>query len=223
MRFNGADWLRLILACIMASAAMAVLSWAVWSAISFPRSLYVAREVALGLSLLVIPLNALAAWPALRGCVSDLELAPWLTETALGALLGAIVSVPTLVSLVLDPNGTFPTATAIVPNGVGWLPPIASAVAALFPLGLLLQRMSGASAWPSLVIVAAAMAAIALGWSQSPTQFLLPYAMLVTTFFPAQLWLGTMAVAVVMSGVLSGLTLGAGLFLMARARVRTET
>lgn len=230
MRFNGADWLRLILACTTASAAMAGLGWAVWAAICyrgkcFPTSPPNPEVVGLALSLLAMPLNALASWPVLRRCVDGLRFAPWLTEMALGAVLGGIVSVPALF-LVLVSGGAFPTAAAKAPSTVGWLRPIACAVAALLPPGLLLQRLSRASAWPSLLIVAATMAMIRLVWGQTPTQLLLPYEMLFTnTFFvPGTLVFGMTAVAfVVMSGVLSGLTLGAGLYLMARARMRTET
>jgi hypothetical protein len=223
MRFTISDWLRLILTCTTASAAMVGLGWAVWAAICyrgkcFPNSPPNPEAVGLALSLLAMPLNALASWPVLRRCVNGLRLAPWLTETALGAVLGGIVSLPA-VFLVCVSGGAFPMAGAKAPSAVGWLQPIACAVAALLPPGLLLQRLSGASAWPPLLIVGAAMALILLVWGQTPTQFLLPYEMLFTnTFFvPGTLVFGITAVAFVgMSGVLTGLVLGAGLFLMAR-------
>jgi hypothetical protein len=233
MPFTIADWLYLILACVGASAIMAVLSGASWAAMGLGISPLVHGRAATGspnmhfavalvLGVLYMPLNALAAWPVLRSCVNGLRFVPWLTETALGAVLGGIVSVPAMVFLLLVPGSVPPIPRG---NPIGWLPSVAAGVAALLPPGLLLQRLGGVRAWPSLVVVAAAMAVVPAVWGRSGAHEFVPNAMLVTTIFafPAQLWLAMTAAAVVMSGVLTGLTLGAGLFLMARARMRAET
>ncbi len=228
MRFTMSDWLRLILACIAASAAVAVASGASWSALGFNTSIFHGRHplglpgarnilfaITLALGVLQVPLIALVAWPVLRSCVNGLRLAPWLAETALGAALGGIVSVPAMVLLL---SGSVPPSLNSPP--IGWLPPVAAGVAALLPPGLLLQRLGGVRAWPSalaLVVVAGAMTAPPAVLGRAVVHEMVPQAMLVvTTILPMRIWGGVAAVAVVLSGVLWGFILGSGLFLMAR-------
>jgi hypothetical protein len=157
--------------------------------------------------------------------VSGLRFTPWLIETVLGALLGAIVSFPAMVLLLLAPVSVSPIPNA---STVGWLPTVAAGIAALLPPGLLLQRLSGVRAWPSLIIVAAAMAAMAAVWRWGVVHEMVPRGMAVAMGLPPLLpmpwWLVMMGLSIgidiLISGVLTGLILGVGLFIMARRPAR---
>jgi hypothetical protein len=237
MRFTIIHWLYLIPACIAASAVMPAVSGALWSALGFtgipllhgrhplglPGALNTLFAVALALGVLYVPLNALLAWPVLRTCVAGLRLALWLGATALGAMLGAIVSVPAMVFLLLVPGSVPPFPNT---SPIGWLPPVAAGIAALLPPGLVLQRLSGVRAWPSIIALAVAiagMAALPTVWGRVAVHVMVPDAMLLADLMPGWVGLGMAAAAVVMSGVLTALALGAGLYLMARARMPTPT
>jgi hypothetical protein len=162
-----------------------------------------------------MPINALVGWSVVRSCVNGLRFAQWLGEIALGAALAGIVSAPAMVFLLLVPGSVPPLPRA---NPVGWLPPIAASVAALLPPGLLLQRLGGVRAWPSLIVVAVAMAGIPGVWRGVTLPEMVPTTMLTTVLFlfPARPWLIVAAITAAVSGILAGVILGAGLFLMAR-------
>jgi hypothetical protein len=236
MRFTLADWLRLILACIAAAAAIAVVCVLSFAAMGVPDTtpvlLYGAAERAeramrilaianLVLGVLYVPLSVLAAWPVLRSRVDGLRFRPWLREAALGAGLAGLVCLPAMLFLLYMPVSASPLANVSV---IGWLPAVAAAIAALLPSGLLLQRLGGVRAWPSLIVVAVALTAFPALMSGALVHELVPEvvasAIFLKSILPAAHWLVVVTVGVslrvVMSGVLTGLILGAGLFLMAR-------
>src|SRR5262249_48690645 len=123
------------------------------------------------------------------------RFAPWLTETALGAMLAGIVSVPAMVFLLLVPGSVPPFGLA---SPVGWLPPVAAGVAALLPPGLLLQRLGAVRAGSSvtaLLVVAAAMAALPALQGRAVVHEMVGGATLLATFVPAQVWVAMAVIA----------------------------
>jgi hypothetical protein len=91
--------------------------------------------------------------------------------------------------------------------------------ALLLPPGLLLRRLTGASAWP--LIVAGALAPIVSGLVVPLVgPWVLRFAISTELLKPALLWAALMATH--LPAMLYGLTIGVGLFLMARLRFRSN-
>jgi hypothetical protein len=232
MRFNVSDWLWLILATAVASVAMTgvdmtVVRWAARTATSGFASSNLLTALALASGVASVLLDALAVWLVLRWGVEGLRLGPWLLATVLGLLLSAIVGLPAAALLVPTPEGGSWDLSG--PSGayfyapIRWLMLIAASAATFLPPGLLLRRLSGASALP-FVAAGVTWTILANPISRPATDAMLRYIGQLA-LSNAGVWqiLGAQALplaAIVAMGALSGLTLGAGLFLMARLPVR---
>jgi hypothetical protein len=226
MSFSIADWTFLVIVSMLASVALSLSSWgAASSGLSFSANALTAFVLA---QFLVSELlRALAPWLILRHCVADLRLWRWLFASVLGLALGAAVAAPSVLILgppkagdrLLSLGGL--SATQLL---IRWLTTIAGCVAYYLPPGLLLQRLSGASAWP--FVIASAVSTLvsillvhAFGDLDTMWALLRP---LVQLLGPAYLVVLSVATGLAL-GAVSGLGSGAGLFFMARrSALRTK-
>jgi hypothetical protein len=166
-------------------------------------------------------MHGLATWLVLQRRVNSLRLWHWLVAAVGGFLLSGACLLPALVFGI--PFNGFDLLELNV-YGVdllaGWLTVIVSGVALVLPPGWLLQRLTGASAWPFVVagVLATMTTRLAPSWTA-----LLPW-VAELGFRPTQHdWLVVLAFAAsLVFGAVFGLMMGAGLFVMAR-RSRTAS
>ena len=194
MRFDLIDWALLILVSAVASAT---------ARFAMGLLMMLARPEVLPLFLMGVIfflLNAYAPWLILRNCLGGLGFGRWIGVNVLGGLAGL------LASSAFQPGWVGPTGMLS-----WWLAVIAANAAYYIPPGLLLQRLSGTNAWP-FVIASATSGLISdlLGLTAPPVP-------------RGGLGLAWGVAISLGQGAISGLGLGAGLFLMARRGAGTRT
>jgi hypothetical protein len=210
MRFNLVQWAALVVVSGIAPAAPSAVLGVVGSE---QRNIEIALTLGAVLGLVV---DMLAPWLVLRRCVDDLRLTWWLLASAFG---NAVAAVPQrLLFPLLGPRGAGSLWFLDGLNRTQLLMSIAAGAAYYLPPGLLLQRLTGAGAWP-FIIAGAISAPIAMSvfsllwellWGSIPARSLLAsFSELVGgTAFRASLAFAF--------GAIDALVLGAGLFLMTR-------
>jgi hypothetical protein len=212
MRFNLSDWLRLIAAYAVSGLLLVGVMHAGATGLSFSRG--DAALLAYGSTVfLATMVQPLAAWLVLRRCVAGLGLTAWLLAAALGLVLGAIAHIPAFAlvpSLMGDGNHDALNGEVLKVVVLG-LAVIVAGFAFSLPSGLLLRHLSGFNVWPfflgsTLSIVAAEIAVPTITrWIAYPTM------QLVETVPAAAIT----QLRALLSGVLQGLLVGGGLYLMA--------
>lgn len=214
MRFNVGDWLLLavvyaIAAPVMAGAVRAGLAGPAPGGGSIPFGVHVALFV-IGL-LLVLNGPALASWLVLRRCIAGLRLGPWILAVVLGVVLGLVANLLAMAhSVPIQRPDILSLSDLLSDDPLHLLAVVATGVAYFLPPGLLLQRLSGVRAWPFVIagtigVTVAAMGAPAIRYLLHPA--------------PAATFLGEF-VLLYLLGMLQGLIVGAGLYLVARQPVR---
>jgi hypothetical protein len=209
MRFTVADWALLVLAIVLEWVARSLLAtWLARSLLGTGTARPTIAIVAIALTGTIVVL-IFPQWLVLRRCLTDLRLGRWLRANALGFALGLAVGGLAMAFLGPQNNRSLQllSGTSVLRllfNGLG-------EIAWFLPRGLLLQRLSGLSAWP--YVVAGGISTTAAG---------LPGGILRDQWSSLVMSLGTADVVVfsaalgLAQGTVVGLALGAGLIFMAR-------
>jgi hypothetical protein len=200
MRFNFIDWSSLALVSAIAFAASHVALSLIL--VSAPTTMVLVSFGLVSVLLFLFFLYPLAPWLILRHRVDDLRLTRWLLANAFGLILALTLILPYVALVESQVTLQSPGRAGAVRVLLKWMTTIAACVAYYLPPGLLLQRLSGTSAWPFITagaafsLFASLMGPAAWSWARG------------SPGLAAALGFGF--------GAIHGLTLGAGLFLMSQ-------
>jgi hypothetical protein len=221
MRFTAGDWLVLAVTSAVVefvaqgSAVVGVVAFFLWgiplSPTDFPLPAY---ALATGVNHAL--LDGLATWLVLRHCAEGIRLAPWLLAIVMGVALKLAVALPVMaLSISLQPGDLLSLSGDPGRVMTRWFAVVASAALFFLPPGLLLQRLTGASAWS--FVIAGAISVIGLRLAgPALTRLAAPYLSYLTAHLMDYGLIGLILPAAVLSGIYQALTIGVGLFLMAR-------